>query len=219
MTNLCVVGENCCVYDRVHKLPGVAYPYSICTGCFNRCKSDLNMLRYDYVDLAQLMVPRETRSDANIFRTKPESSPPLDLQVLTLRSDIAEALVATEDAMRERLRDRPRDTPTREGYSVDQAVRYLEARVDHIAEIPTIGHEKAPDGISMLGWYSTLHRRARRAAGLLLPSVKVAGSCPRCAVTALRRHADDHEKVWCGHCHQQMSRDDYHKSLRMQLAP
>lgn len=216
----CFLGENCAVYDRHSKLSGISRLSVICEGCTNRARSELNALRYDFVDLSQHFVPSDKRSDAHIFRPKPESSPPLDMQALALRDEVVSLLTCCEDAVRTLCGDRLRSSKVRDGYAVDQAVRYLEQRLDVMARVEVVDGLSPPlSGLECLGRLGALHRRARRCVGLLDPVVALPGQCPRCRVPALRRRQDEAGRVWCQQCHVVMSRDDYHAAMRLVFAP
>lgn len=217
----CILDENCAVYDRHSKIAGIVRASNICEGCRNRIRQDLNALRYDFVDLSQQLPPQETRNDAHIFRPKPESSPPLDMQALGLRDDIVDLLTGCEDAARALLGDRPRQGRTRDGYAVDQAIRYLEERAHYLVQVSAVViADEVLAGLDVPSRLRTLHRRVRRCVGLLVPSVGLPGVCPRCRVPALRRRGDDPGgRVWCEQCRASMSRDDYYAACRMQFAP
>lgn len=221
----CILDTDCAVYDRHSKLSGITRRAIICEGCFNRGRSDLNLLRYDFVDLSQRLPPADSRSDAHIFRPKPESSPPLDMSVLALRDDLVELLTDAEDALRAWVGDRPR-LPwgrVRDGFAVDQAVRYLSERVDDLADVPVVCYPDPPgrrmSGAQALVEFGAMHRRARRCVGLLEPVVALPGPCPRCGVVALRRRDGDDARVWCQQCRAAMTKDDYYRACRMQFAP
>lgn len=214
----CILVENCAVYDRHSKLSGFARQF-LCEGCINRARSDLNLLRYDFVDLSQHLPPADSRSgDAHIFRPKPESSPPIDMRVLALRDDLVELLTGAEDALRSWVGDRPRQDRVRDGYAVDQAVRYLSERVDDLASVPIVRDPPGEplSGSGVLPEFGAVHRRARRCVGLLEPVVGLPGLCPKCSVPALCRRDD---KIWCQRCRAAFTRTEYYASLRMQFAP
>ena len=220
----CLLDDNCCVWDRRRAIAGITRMSAICEGCRNRTRSELNLLRYDYVDLSQAIVPADTRNnEALIFRPKPESTPPLDVAAFTLRSTIAALLVAAEDAVRHLAGDRHRRSPVREGFAVDQAVRYLDSRVDTLAVVEHVHRSAAPEatlsGVETMMEFGALHRRARRAVGLLEPVVSLPGPCPECGASALRRRDDGTDRVWCQQCHTSMTISAYQAAMRMQFAP
>jgi len=220
----CALEKHCTVYDRVQNISGLSYGNPLCEGCRNRCVSDLNFLRYDFVDLSQILVPGDARSEAQIFRPKPESSPPIDMRAYGLREDIHSVLTATEDAVRQLRQERPRITAgVRQGYAVDQAVRYLCDRVQDIADTSYVWAREINGeplhGADVLTEFGRLHGKARALLGLADLSVGLAGACPYCAVPALRRREPDDGKVWCGRCRKVMARSDYDDWLRMQFPP
>jgi hypothetical protein len=213
----CVLGENCSVFDRAAKTPGISRFNPLCEGCRNRAKRELNQLRYDYVDLSQLIPKKDGQTEAKIARPKPESSPTIDVAVYTLRSDIAWQVTGAEVRLRVHLGDRslPGD-PRREGYSLDASIRYLEPRVQDLARLPPLEDWGGPEYLVLFG---ELHRRSRRVCGLDPRTVSVPGFCPSCSVPSLRRHDDDPERIWCARCQGQLSREDYFAAQRMQFAP
>ena len=215
----CILDSDCAVYDRHTEIPGIVRGSYICEGCRNRIRSDLNALRYDFIDLSQQFVPADSRQDANIFRPKPESSPPLDMLALGLRDDIVALLTAAEDAVRSYVGDRPRQAATRDGYAVDAAIRYLEERCEHLAAVPAVrAADELLRGTDIPARLRQLHRRVRRCVGLLEPVIALPGPCPRCGVAALRRRDDGSDRVWCQQCHTAMTRDQYHAACRMVFA-
>lgn len=214
----CVLGENCSVYDRHSKVAGVSLRNPLCEGCRNRADRDLNLLRYDYVDLSQLIAKKDGHSEAKIARPKPESSPPLDVGVLTLRSDIAASCFEAEIRLRAYSGDRPRPPENvREGWGLDASIRYLRPRLEELALMPAIAD--LISGVEYLLEFSTLHRRARKVCGLDPRTIGLPGDCPQCHTPTLRRHDDDAERVWCGRCNLHLSKDDYYAAQRMQFAP
>lgn len=219
----CVLGENCSVWDRHSELPGVSLYNPLCEGCRNRAASELNLLRYDYVDLSQLIPKRDAHSEAKIARPKPESSPPLDVAVLTLRSDIAWHCRVAEVRLRAFRNDRERFAlPVREGFGLEASVRYLQCRADELARMPgmaNVDDETGFSGVDYLVLFGDLHRRARKVCGLDPRTVTVPGWCPTCGVSSLRRHDDNPDKVWCGRCRLTLSKEDYYQAQRMQFAP
>lgn len=220
----CVLGENCSVFDRLAKTSGLSRHNPLCEGCRNRAQRELNLLRYDYVDLSQLIGKSDGSSDVKISRPKPESSPAIDLAVFTLRSRIAVSCRQAEDALRVMHGFPPISLRMREGYRLADSVFFLSPRVDDLARMPLVLGEWGDDGAALDGpqvllLFGFLHRRARRVCGLDPRVVGVPGHCPSCSATALRRHDDDPERVWCGFCQVRLSREDYFAAQRMQFAP
>lgn len=222
----CILGENCFVFDRRTETPGISHRESLCEGCREKTRRELNLLRYDYIDLSQMIPKTQKRTDEYSARPKPASAPPIDIAVFTLRSQIVQVAQAAEVAVRISLNVPVMPTQGREGFELSDAVRYLHPHVDDLAALPPVvgawgedGTESALDGLGMLSLLGALHRRARRVCGLDPRIVHVPGGCPACGAYALRRHDDDVDRFWCARCHQGMNQAEYFAAQRMQFAP
>lgn len=221
MSVFCVLAENCSVFDRHHKIPGLAHGFELCDGCFDEAFQMLAELRYDYVDLSQLIPRSASPTDAKICRPKPSSVPPVDLNAFTLRSDLAYALLLWERHVRDAEGDPQRDTRGREGFNVDVAVRHLSCRVNVLAGLGPVedfhdGLDAEPyelDGAQGLLRLHALRRRARAFCGLAQRLVKLPGDCFACGAPALRRE-EGGERVWCGHCRAAWTHGQYLARLR-----
>ena len=221
----CVLGENCSVFDRHTRTSGISRNNPLCEGCRNRARRELDLLRFDYVDLSQLIAKPDGHSDAKISRPKPESSETIDLGVFTLRSQISELARAAEEAVRIRLGMlHSSSSKVREGFALSSAVHFLYPRVDELAQTPMVPTRFDDDlgdldGAQVLYLIGLLHRRARRVCGVDPRTVQVPGFCPSCSVPGLRRHDDDPERYWCAVCNVQIAQQDYYAAQRMQFAP
>lgn len=227
MSALCLLATQCVAFDR---RTGVAAETigrrSLCPDCERVCHSDVALLRYDYVDLSQLIARREGHGDAKIARPKPRSQPPIDLDVDALRTEIAQALWTWEQPVRWAAGLPPRSTsPARDGWRVDNAVAVISPRVELLASLPEIGayHDgrDAPmtwvDGLGGLTRLRELHRYARRHTGLIVANVGLPGECPKCAAHALyRRHGCD--DVTCGNCRSAWEYAEYSRYVRLMIA-
>lgn len=223
----CLLGENCVVYDPGADMPGLAETHFLCLGCHEATRNTLNLLRYDYVDLSQIIAKIDARSDGKIFRPKPESAPPINMAVFTLRGDIAWYVGMLAITVRRATGGAPRihHMPVREGYALDHDVRYLVERVPAIASLPaTEAHwlssmdtPQPYDGRDMVMQLSWLHRAARRLCGTETRTITVPGHCPDCQTPSLRRESDDTDKIWCVHCRIKLSQDEYLAAIRLQL--
>lgn len=221
----CVLGIQCSVFDPVEQLPGVAYAAPLCEGCRRRAESHLNLLRYDYVDLSQLVPRAERRAEVRIARPKPASSPPLNMGVFGLRARIAWVVLLAEQALREHVGElhAALPLPVREGYALDTAVRYLQPRVDQLAVLPATsaywdvaGEQRVElDGAGVLAVFGVLHRSARKACGLDAAVITLPGDCPKCRASSLRRSADEPGKVWCVHCRVTLTGAEYLQHVRL----
>lgn len=228
MTFFCILGANCAVYDRPTQLAGLCYSDPICTACENRGRQELNMLRYDYVDLSQLMPKPDSRGEVRIFRPLPESSPPISVAVFALRTEVAYVVAHTSETLRQFLGRRTgRAWPTREGWRLDQDVAFLINHVGDIARIPATTlmwstealEPTARTGADMLLVIGDLHRRVRKLCGLDPRTISVPGYCPECHLPALMRQEDDVDTLWCNNCRTRLSSFDYSNLVKMQLPP
>lgn len=225
----CVLDSNCSVFDAALKLPGHSDRTAICEGCHNRMHSELNLLRYDYVDLSQLVARADGHSDTKISRPKPESVPPIDMGIFTLRGQIAYTLMITDRSVREYLGERQQsgELTVREGFAVDRSIRYLQPRVYELGEMPATWHhwdmtgEHATEltGPQAMLLLSALHRKARRACGLEARSIAVPGYCGSCQAPALMRADDNPERIWCRQCRATVTSSEYLAQQRMVFAP
>lgn len=221
----CSLGENCVVYDRMTCAPGYSGHHCLCPGCTEASKSDLNLLRYDYVDLSQLIPLPDVRGEAGrIFRPKPESKAPIDVSVFTLRGDVAWFVRQAAEVLRWHSGTRlANPMPVREGYQLDTDVRYLIPRVDNLAGLPKFKIHWLPedeerselDGVELVLHIRRLHKRARKVCGTLPRLITVPGDCGPCGTPSLRRNSDDAAKIWCTHCKNTLTRDEYENRLRL----
>jgi hypothetical protein len=221
----CVLGENCSVFDRHTKTSGLSLRSPLCEGCRNRARRELDLLRFDYVDLSQLIAKSDGRSEAKISRPKPESSPTIDLSVFTLRSQIVELARAAETAVRIRQHTPSTASPwVREGFALSSSIAFLYPRVDELAltaSVPARWDDDLGDldGPQTLYTVGVLHRRARRVCGVDPRTIRVPGLCPSCSAPTLCRHDDDPQRLWCAACHIQLDEQQYYAAQRMQFAP
>lgn len=224
----CVMDTDCAVYDHHTKMAGLAYHNPLCQGCRDQLRGDLNLLRYDYVDLTQLIPSADTRNEiGKIYRPKPESKPPINTAVYNLRAQIAWFVAILAGEIRRHLGagDLRTDLPVREGYALDHNVRWLAERVDDIAAMPaTDGYFDASmwekvqlDGPAMVGQIRALHRSARRMCGTDPRCVTLPGFCPDCNTPSLRRYDDNVDKIWCVRCKLQMDAAEYGRTVRLQI--
>lgn len=222
----CILDTNCTVFDRQSRLPGLSYSSPVCQGCRDRTRAELNLLRYDYIDLSQLIPKADGRGEAKIFRPKPESAPPVNMAVLALRGEIAYFVGLVAIVLRQHIGSPQQPAlPVREGYALDRDVRWLQEHVDGLAGLGGTRHYwranelvlEALSGPELILEFGTLHRRARRLCGLDERTITVPGHCPDCQTPSLRRHADDPEKIWCLHCKKTMSAPEYAQAVRLQI--
>lgn len=218
MNSFCTFAEQCGSYDRVSHLPGFTEGHNLCDQCWAHSSGDVYALLFDYLDLSQLIARRDGHSDAKIARPKPASTPPIDLNVDTLRSDMAVGLLGAEVGLRRALAVPVRvNLHVREGFSVQQSVSFVGPRVDALAGMDEIPLGDAPtSGVEVLTYLRELHRRARRVAGLSDLTIALPGPCPKCAVNALSRR-DGSDTVNCGSCRHAWPWADYQKHVTLQV--
>ena len=121
---------------------------------------------------------------------------------------------------------------------VVRAVRVLEARVDALSRVPPVqlvGYPHADDDVATrfrgitLTWVSGAqgvldlchaHQRARTMLGLTEPTYALPGYCRAraCGRPALRVK-DGSDSVWCDHCGNTITRDDYDRYGNLFLRP
>lgn len=227
MSALCVMASGCVALDRASGLSAPAFTRALCEDCERVAHSDVSLLRYDYVDLSQLIARQDAPGDAKIARPKPRSTPPINLDVDALRSEIATTLWIWEQPVRWAvgLPPRPPAGATRDGWTVDHAVRVIAPRVQVLAALPEIGayHDGRDqpmawvDGLTGLTRLRDLHRRSRHHTGLLARNVALPGECPKCAAHALSRR-DGTEAVTCGNCRGSWSYEEYSRYVMLVIA-
>lgn len=226
--SFCIRDSKCSVYDSANKVPGYCPDaIALCQSCRDNAARDFNALRYDYVDLSQLVVPADGRNDAGkIFRPKPESKPPIAEAPFTLRGDIAFFVgVVARVLMVEYLGRRQHLAgPVREGYGLDVNVAMICRHMDTLASLGEVEKFYADtalperlDGAGMCERARSLHLRARRLCGTEPAVIKVPGYCPYCQAMTLRRNDDNAERIWCQGCSAQLTDIDYARITLLQL--
>lgn len=215
MSQLCLLAEQCERFDTIAKLPATTDGRNLCETCERHCAGDINALVYDYVDLSQLIAKRNTIVESDITRPRPRSTPPIDLRIDTLRSDIALALIVAEVAVRRacQLPARP-NRHVRDGFNVQQAVRVVAPRTDLLAGLDTDDPDEP--GTALLGRLRALHRTARRVTGVAELRIALPGICPKCQMHALSRR-DGSETVTCGGCGFAWAWADYQRHVTLQV--
>lgn len=209
MSRLCTLGGFCNGRDQHKGWPAYSHGYNLCELCAEKTLGDVAALVYDFVDLSQIVARRQGHSDTKISRPKPESVPPIDLAVDTLRSDIERTLLLAEEQVRvtQRLPVRGGTANARAGYNVDQAVKIILPHLDALA-----GTILGVEVISELQW---LHRQARKLLGRIELKVALPGACPKCKVISSLSRRDGSDTVSCGSCEHRMTRDQYQKAVTL----
>jgi hypothetical protein len=206
MSRLCILGADCDRYQSA--TPGDTWGFNLCDTCHSHFTNDVASLLYTYVDLCQHIARRDGHSEAKIARPKPASTPPIDLNVYTLRSDITAAVFAAETDLRAVYAMPPREIDNvREGFNVQAAVMYVRPRVDQLAGLPG-----GPEHLLLL---RSLRLKARKVMGLADLTIALPGFCPKCHVQGGLTRRDGTEAVVCGSCRHAMHWSDYQKLVTL----
>ena len=221
MSSFCRLAEQCENYDRVSHLPGLSLGYNLCDPCLAHSTGDVSALIFDYLDLSQLIARRDGHSESKISRPKPASMPPIDLNIDTLRRQMAVALVDAEMMLRRACGIPVRiNLHVRDGFSVQQAVSFLAPRVDALAGVSAVpgwtDEGDPPSGVQVLLSLRDLHRTAQRVVGVTDLTISLPGPCPRCHVSALSRR-NGSGTVDCGSCRYAWPWDEYQKHVTLQV--
>lgn len=205
MSRLCVLGADC---DRYQSAPGDTWGFNLCDTCHSHFTNDVASLLYTYLDLCQHIARKDGHSEAKISRPKPASTPPIDLNVHTLRSDVEAALLDAERDLRFAADGPLRDPANvREGFNVQTAVDYVRPRVDALAGLPF--------GPGHLLRLRSLRLKARTAMGLADLTISLPGFCPKCHVQGGLTRRDGTEAVVCGSCRHAMHWSDYQRLVTL----
>lgn len=198
----------------------------ICEWCATVAAEEINLLPVDYFDLKRDCARPAGFSETKIARPHPAGIEPIDLHSDELCADIAWTLTVWEPPVREAARlGAEAVRGVRPGYAVTVAARLLAAHVHVLAALPpqvgyADGLDAGPvlrtgrDGIDRL---RALHARARTRLGVTRRIFQLPGECSKCARWALRRQ-DGGDTVWCAHCRQTWTYDDYCKYVNLTTA-
>lgn len=172
-------------------------------------------MAYDFVDLSQVIARRNGHSDVKISRPKPESMPPIDLNVFTMRDDIALAFVQTEVDLRRATASPARDNRhVRDGFNVQQAASFIVPRLDTLAGVPSMPSWGDVSGVAVLLGLRDMHRVARRVCGTAELVTSLPGYCEKCRVPALSRR-DGSDTVHCAACRHDQPWEAYRRRVTL----
>jgi hypothetical protein len=223
-TGVCAYAEQCPDVDR-HSGLAPATQRNLCSRCEREASRDVQLLPFDYVDLSQFLPRRPVRPDTKTARPVPQSTPPIDLHIERLRSDIAWALQVWELPVREAAELAPAiHEAVREGHLVQKAVEIIAPRVDLLAGLPAVaGYARGLDagpvevtGLEGLDQLRALHRRARRMLGVGRLVMSLPGDCSECGAWALRRR-DGTDTVYCAQCRCRWSYTEYTRYVGLMI--
>jgi LSD1 subclass zinc finger protein len=203
------MGDRCKAFDRNAGVPAVSAPKNLCPSCESHYTRVMKMLVYDYLDLSRIIARSNTFSDDKIARPKPQSTPPIDLTIDTLRSQLVWTVGIWETHVRAAAGLPWRSyLGARDGFNVNTGCTILAPRVDLLAGLPPVlawhdGHG-SPEPFEMPGTEGLLrlaeiNRRSRYATGVTERTVRLPGDCPDCGAPTLMRLAGADE-VSCAVC-------------------
>jgi hypothetical protein len=223
MSSHCLFDEMCFDYDSTTRMAATTFGYNLCPMCHTRSVGAVSALVFDYVDLSQMIERRQGHSDSKIARPKPESAPPIDLVVDTLRSDIAEALESCEYVVREVRREHVASLgATRQGHRVQRAARLVSRHVEQFAGLALPAWFQISDddggppfcGVDALLMVRRLHDQARRLLGVTDLVITLPGYCERCRLSTLRRR-NGSDTVQCAACMAVQPWSEYQKRVTL----
>jgi hypothetical protein len=227
MSTFCIMDKRCVVYDKDLGTPGISYAHPACQGCSDDLRTLLNQLRYDAIDLGQLVPKPVTGGKGErIFRPAPESTPPINVLAYDLRAAIGYTVGLAAVVLRhaEGLPQPPIRKPLGYGYALDRDVKLLGVHVDELMRLPATQHYWDPaetvlselDGVGVVLLLRRLHRVARRVCGLDPRTITVPGDCPHCEATATLRRTDfEPQVIWCVRCKRRLDLEGYRKLMMM----
>lgn len=197
----------------------------MCEPCLDGGARDLRALVYDYLDLEQLLgVKINTRGQDHRIAGTRELSVPYALGIDALQREIWHALTTWEEIVRDEVGLPEPAHHVRVGWAVQHAVAVLEPRVAHLVALGPVavylpGSTEPVDqtGVDAMLTFMALHRRSRVALGLTRRIEMLYGECSACGWAALRRESGS-ETVYCDHCHDSRTWDDYRRWLALLYA-
>jgi hypothetical protein len=238
----------CRGYDWVHGHRAYVGGTDVfCDPCIGGYERDIRMLRYHYLDLAQLQYP--SLSQAMDTQTRGRGGPPMPMagNPEALQAEIHHAVTLWADELRTRLGlSQPRPTvivgawhttktnpppkpQPKPGAELEQALTILTPRLRLLARIPPTavfptGCDDTPQdmtGVDAVLHLSKLHQRARSMLGRTQRSTKVPGSCSDCFGELRRdepRYEQDPCPIYCAQCGTTWTKDAYDRFVGLELA-
>lgn len=204
----CIFGESCMGFDADSRTPAPSGPCNLCEPCENEFTLMMKSLVSDYIGLSRMIARANGFYDEKTARPKPASSPPIDLGVDELRSDMVRVVGIWEREVRTYVGLPPRPPGSvRQGYALHEGVKVLWPRVDLMAglgpTLPTVHLARyrpvALSGKDALFCLRALHWRARSKIGLQPREYRLPGDCPGCSSPLLVR-VDGEDLVRCSAC-------------------
>jgi hypothetical protein len=224
----CYAGERCRGYDRAVQKPADATDTPLCDACLGMGQTAADKLLLDYRDLEQLIPPTLGQWGDGQPGHSGEAPIPINTAVEALQRAIWWVATTWAEALAERYRLADPPTRVRDGHAVQWALGIIRPRLADLARLPEV--ELAdypladPDRAVQVGTavvvtipgaqgvldLARLHRRATAALGLNGDTRKLPGHCRDCARPDLRQD-NGSDTVYCGHCGNRQTRDDYER--------
>lgn len=196
---------------------------ALCPDCSDHAESLLLALPRDVHLLSAAIAERPSAQEGPGAPNKPHSTPPINLLIDALRSQIVYTASVWEEVVRDHAHLSPRRTGAmRAGASIVSSVRILAPRVDLLVALPHLdgyfdGVESGlvrRDGMGGLRRLLDLHHLAMRAVGHTAVVIRLPGACPRCDDGTLRRDAGS-DTVYCARCAGRWPYGDYQRWVQL----
>ncbi len=236
--HLCVAGPRCRDYDRTTETAAVTTDLPLCDADLGHAAMAVSRLVLDYRDLENLLPKTISEWSDGQPGHSGEAPIPLRLNVEALQREIWHLTTAWAEVLADthRLADPP--APVRMGRAVLDAVTVIEPRITILAAIGVTQFASYPHddeavifgtrqpvvfgryprtitlsyitGAQGLLDMAHAHERARTILGLTRDIRHLPGHCQakRCGRAELYQERGS-DTVWCGHCGNTMTRDDY----------
>lgn len=180
----------------------------LCQTCERKTERIVGQLPASVQQLTLSLARACAPSDGPAPPNKPASTPPINLTIDALRTEIVYTAAIWEEIVRENQNLSPRRKGSmRDGISIRTSVAILKPRTALLATLPAAegyfhGVEAEPSrrtGLEGLRRLVLLWDLTREALGLTRIEIALPGHCPDCGAPALRRY-DAGSTVWCEAC-------------------
>ncbi len=215
--NRCLFGREC--LQRHNNEPAPVDTFSLCPACRTDSFEDITNLRRDYAELGDRLEKVQRPAEVYVSGNKPGSSPPINLAVDTLRSDISRTALDAEDVVRDVAGMWPRSPLRPRAFDVDVALRVVAGHVEDLAAarvVPT-WVTTARRGFDLLRALRRLHRHCGRLLGrdTLQP---LPGMCPGCHAHAIGRE-EGSSLIGCRACGRYLGWEEYQQLITLTITP
>lgn len=194
----------------------------ICQTCLGELEQMIRALPDDHQHLTNAIGRRTQTADGPANANKPQSTPPINLQIDAVRTRLVYTAALWEEILRDHCRLSPRRTGTmREKQSLIQSVRILAPRINVLAALPqTDGYFNGPecgmvrrDGMEGLRDMARLHTGIQHTLGHTTATIRLPGICS-CGAQQLTRQTGT-DTVTCTACGGAWTYAEYTANIRM----